>query len=51
MHCHKSQSARVTQKSGAFFVNELYHVKNQSLSKENGMKEKRLYTAPKRNQA
>ena len=47
MHCHKSQSARVTQKSVAFFVNELYHVKNQSLSKENGMKEKRLYTAPK----
>ena len=47
MHCHKSQSARVTQKSGAFFVNELYHVKNQSLSKEKGLEEKRLHTAPK----
>lgn len=47
MHCHKSQSARVAQKSVAFFVYELYHVKNQSLSKEKGLEEKRLHTAPK----
>lgn len=46
MHCHKSQSARVTQKSVAFFVNELYHAKNQSLSKESKHSVNHVFSSP-----